>query len=78
MNKSTETLPVPELPDELIPLQEEFRHWWHISYDPLCRTALYTAHPRFSHGRTIRTDTIHLLDRILTTATPDEDEKSGS
>ncbi len=64
--------PAPELPDELHSLHEEYGLWWKIGYEPLCRMAPYTARPRFGNGRTIRTDTLRLLGRVLAAATPDE------
>lgn len=64
----------PDLPDELFPLHEEFGDWWRIGYEPMCATAPYTARPRFDGGRTLRTDTVRLLGRVLAVATPDEDE----
>ncbi|MBB4931600.1 hypothetical protein F4561_002420 [Lipingzhangella halophila] len=67
--------PEPELPDELLPLHEEFGDWWRICFEPMCHKAPYTARPRFDGGRTVRTDTVRLLGRVLAAATPDEDDE---
>ncbi|MUL40942.1 hypothetical protein FZ103_07035 [Streptomonospora sp. PA3] len=67
----------PDLPEELLPLHEEYGAWWVISYQPLCRIAPYTARPRHTSGahppRNLRTDTVSLLARALAASTPDED-----
>ncbi|RNL87295.1 hypothetical protein [Halostreptopolyspora alba] len=51
--------PEVEVPHALIPLHEEFRHWWRIDYDPRSPIAPYTARPRFGDGRTIRACSPH-------------------
>ncbi|RNL87484.1 hypothetical protein EFW17_01330 [Halostreptopolyspora alba] len=66
--------PDPDLPEVLVPLHEEFGTWWRIEYHPWNRSAPYTARPRFNdgNGRTLRSDSVRLLARVLELATPDD------
>lgn len=63
--------PLPGLPEELLALHAEHGRYWEIDHDPRCRSVPYTARPR-AGGRTVRTDTVRMLARVLTAAAPEE------
>ncbi|QBI53791.1 hypothetical protein EKD16_10015 [Streptomonospora litoralis] len=72
----------PDLPEELLPLHEEYGAWWVLSYQPLCPTAPYTARPRAADGadrrpQTLRTDTVSMLARVLDAAASEKYGEEG-
>lgn len=60
--------PIAELPARLRPVARRFAEHWIVTHEPRASSARYVARPRHGQGRTIRADTVRLLNRVLSMA----------
>ncbi|GAA3755099.1 hypothetical protein GCM10022402_37220 [Salinactinospora qingdaonensis] len=54
-----------DLPVKLRPTARRYGYLWQIRHHPERRMAPYSARPRCGEGRTIHTDTVSMLERVL-------------